>query len=145
MFSERTARYVTDWVGNWQRINIKSQSECYYYWVYCCTHIAVLAVYLYRWRQNATYHQLSFTDGRYISFHMWLWLGIELENSTTKCTRILLRKFTQQTSGLIDTLWIFFRGSYPQKPCAIGKDLTVFIKEIGVSRYIGNPARFNFL
>ena len=31
MFSERTARYVTDWVGNWQRINIKSQSECYYY------------------------------------------------------------------------------------------------------------------
>ena len=39
----------------------------------------------------------------------------------------------------------FFRGSYPQKPCAIGKDLTVFIKEIGVSRYIGNPARFNIL
>ena len=31
MFSERTARYVTDWVGNWQHINIKSQSECYYY------------------------------------------------------------------------------------------------------------------
>ena len=31
------------------------------------------------------------------------------------------------------------------KPCAIGKDLTVFIKEIGVSRYIGNPARFNIL
>ena len=44
LFSERTARYVTDWVGNWQHVletfhsaertfifNIKSQSECYYY------------------------------------------------------------------------------------------------------------------
>ena len=44
-FIRRNGRFI---------FNIESQSECYYYWVYCCTPITVLAVYLSRWRQNAT-------------------------------------------------------------------------------------------
>ena len=52
----------------------------------------------------------------------------------------------QRPSGLLSIdLVIFLLWEYFTKPCAIGKDLTVFIKEIGVSRYIGNPARFNIL
>ena len=90
-FIRRNGRFI---------FNIESQSECYYYWVYCCTPIAVLAVYLSRWRQNSTLPSKSFIDGRYISFHMWLWFGIELENSTTKVHVSSLRKFTQQTKWL---------------------------------------------
>ena len=45
-FIRRNGRFI---------LNIESQSECYYYeFFYCCTPIAVLAVYLSRWRQNAT-------------------------------------------------------------------------------------------
>ena len=98
-----------------------------------------------RWRQNVTYYHQSFTDGRYISFHMWLWLGIELENSATKSTRKTQEIFTQRPSGLIDLVNFSSVEIYLTKPCAIGKDLTVFIKEIGVSQYIGNPACFIIL
>ena len=47
-----------------------------------------------------------------------------------------LKKFHPTDHWLNRLCEYFFRGSYPQKPCAIGKDLTVFIKEIGVSRRI---------
>ena len=135
-FIRRNGRFI---------FNIESQSECYYYWVYCCTPITVLAVYLSRWRQNATLPSTIVTDGRYISFHMWLRLGIELKKSTTKVRVSPPRNFTQRPSGLLSTLWFFFRGSLLHKTLCYRKRLTVFIKEIGVSRYIGNPARFNIL
>ena len=157
MFSKRTARYLpTGWeTGNthWKRfirrngrfiLNIESQSECYYYEFYCCTPITVLAVYLSRWRQNVTITIKLSTISRYSSFHMWLWLGIELKNSTTKYD-ITPKKFHPTTQWLNRPCDFSSVGIYFTKPCAIGKDLTVFIKEIGVSRYIGNPARFNIL
>ena len=134
-FIRRNGRFI---------FNIESQSECYYYWVYCCTPIAVLAVYLSRWRQNVTLPSIVYWRSLHFIPYV-IMIGHWAQKFNDQSTRILSRNFTQQTKWLINRLWFFFRGSYSTKPCAIGKDLTVFIKEIGVSRYIGNPACFIIL
>ena len=126
-------------------LNIESQSECYYY--------EFLLLYSYhstsrlpsRWRQSVwliTINRLL-TVVTFYSICDYDWA------LSSKIQRPKVWRKTQEISpndqvALID-LVIFLLWEYSTKPCAIGKDLTVFIKEIGVSRYIGNPARFNFL
>ena len=98
-------------------------------WVYCCTPIAVLAVYLSRWRQNVTYYHQSFTDRRYISFHMWLWLGIELENSTTKVHVSFSRNLQPTTPWLNRTTVNFFRGSYSTKNPVLSEKTWLYLSK----------------
>ena len=98
-------------------------------WVYCCTPIEVLAVYLSRWRQNATYHQLSFTDGRYISFHIWLWLGIEPENSTIYVHVSFSRNLQPTTPWLDQTSVNFFRGSYSTKNPVLSEKTWLYLSK----------------
>ena len=136
-FIRRNGRFI---------FNIESQSECYYYWVYCCTPITVLAVYLSRWRQNATLPSII-VYWRSLHFIPYVtMIGHWARKYNDLCTRILFKKFATNDplakSNHCEFLpWKLLH----KKPCAIGKDLTVFIKEIGVSRYIGNPVCFNIL
>ena len=132
-FIRRNGRFI---------LNIESQSECYYYEFYCCTPITVLAVYLSRWRQNVTLPSIVYWRSLHFIPYVTM-IGHWARKFNDQSTRILFKKFRTDPLAKSNLCEYFFRGSYPQKPCAIGKDLTVFIKEIGVSRYIGNPARFN--
>ncbi len=91
---------------------------------YCST-----SRYLSRWRQNATYHQLSFTDGRYISFHMWLWLGIELENSTIYVHVSFSRNLQPTTLWLNRTTVNFFRGSYSTKNPVLSEKTWLYLSK----------------
>ena len=73
-------------------------------WVYCCTHIAVLAVYLSRWRQNATLPSII-VYWRSLHFIPYvIMIGHWARKFNDYGTRILSRNFTQQTSGLIDSV-----------------------------------------
>ena len=113
-FIRRNGRFI---------LNIESQSECYYYeFFYCCTPIAVLAVYLSRWRQNATLPSIVYWRSLHFIPYVTM-IGHWARKFNDYGTRILLRNFTQQTSGLIDTLWIFFRGSYSTKTLCYRKRL----------------------
>ena len=158
MFNERTARYLpTGWeTGNtyWRRfirrngcfiLNIESQSECYYYEFYCCTPIAVLAVYLSRWRQNATLPSIVYWRSLHFIPYVTM-IGHWARKSNDKSTRTLSRNCTPTTPGLIESLWIFFRGSYPQKTLCYRKRLdSIYQRDRRISTYIGNSVCFNFL
>ena len=126
-FIRRNGRFI---------FNIESQSECYYYWFYCCTPITVLAVYLSRWRQNVTITIKLSIISCCSSFHMWLWLGIELENSTTKVHVTSLRNLQPTTLWLNRTTVNFFRGSYSTKTLCYRKRLDcIYLRDRRVSLY----------
>ena len=125
-FIRRNGRFI---------LNIESQSECYYYeflllYSYCST--SRLPIQVTSERDTTINRLLTVVTFHSICDYDWA--------LSSKIQRL---RYTNPFKKFHPTdLWLnrlyeyFFRGSYPQKPCAIGKDLTVFIKEIGVSRRI---------
>ena len=113
---------------------------------YCCTPITVLAVCLSRWRQNATLPSII-VYWRSLHFIPYVTMIGHWDRKFNDSVHVpFTRNFA--TKDLLANRNLCVLSSVEvihKKPCAIGKDLTVFIKKIGVSRYIGNPARFNFL
>ena len=136
-FIRRNGRFI---------LNIESQSECYYYeflLLYSYYSTSRLPIQVTSERDTTINRLLTVVTFHSICDYDWA--------LSSKIQRPKYAYPTQEIFTPTDQVAyyrpceFFFRGSYSTKPCAIGKDLTVFIKEIGASRYIGNPARFNFL
>ena len=113
-FIRRNGRFI---------LNIESQSECYYYEFYCCTPITVLAVYLSRWRQNATLPSII-VYWRSLHFIPYVtMIGHWARKFNDQMYAYPFKKIYPTDLWLIDTLWIFFRGSYSTKTLCYRKRL----------------------
>ena len=82
--------------------------------VYCCTPIAVLAVYLSRWRQKVKLPIIVYWRSLYFIPYVTM-IGHWAQKFNDQSTRITQEISPQRPSGLLTTLWFFFRGSLLHK------------------------------